>query len=593
MKCGIEIHQRLCTEEKLFCKCNNALAENAHSGTVERKMRAVVGELGKVDPAAAFEASTNKTFVYQYFDSASCLVELDEAPPREVNKQALDMVLGIAKALNATVVDEVYVMRKQVVDGSATSGFQRTSLIAINGYLQTSQGKVEIPTVCLEEESSGIVDKTGEKVIYRVDRLGMPLIEIATAPTIKNGSHCREVAEKIGMLLRASGVAARGIGSIRQDLNVSVEGGARVEIKGAQELADVEALVENEAKRQEELKKLKGKGIASNEFAVKNASSIFSHVKTPFITKALDEGKVALACKVAKAKGVLGREILPSHRVGTEASDYAKAKAGVKGIIHSDEDPSKYGATQSEWNALSDYLDCSEGDGWIACVESGEVARNALCAAFEKLASYDAGLPKETRRAEGVISKYMRPLPGSARMYPETDVPPVKITEEMLAKIKKPETFEEKIARFEKMGLGKDLAEKAARSPEAQTFEKLAKKHDSTLVAVTLLETVKTLKRDGVKEPTEKQISETLDLYAQKQITKAAISEVLKKSVQENKPPLKVITEHGLSRKTGSELKKLVDNALSTTPDKNAAFAKIMREHRLVVDAGELKEELG
>ncbi len=583
MKCGLEVHQRLSTAKKLFCECENGLAEIAPAGSVERTMRAVVGESGLIDPAAAFEASKNKRFEYQFFERNSCLIELDEEPPRQINQQALEMALSVSKALNAKIVDEVYVMRKQVVDGSATSGFQRTALIATNGVLETTLGKVGIPTICVEEESSGIVEK-GEKTVYRLDRLGIPLIEIATDASIKTGAQAREVAEKIGLLLRASGFASRGIGSIRQDVNVSIEGGSRVEIKGAQELNDVRELVENEARRQEHLKKLKGTGIAINKFSTRSVTQTFNHLTSPFIKKAIEQGKVAMAARVQNAGHKLGQEIWPGHRLGTEASDYAKSKTGVKGIIHSDEDPAKYGASKSEWLALSDLLECGEKDAWIACVEEETLAVNALSAAHEKLAAYNTGVPNETRRSEGAISRYMRPLPGSSRMYPETDVMPVKITEEMLSKIKKPESFEDKVKRFEALGLSKDLAEKTARSAESNLFEKLAKKTEATLVSVTLLETVKSLNRDGFN-PNPKQIEDALLLYSQKQLAKPAIAEALKCMSQGK-------TYVHLKMVTGQELKKLAEKYSAKNVDSKGAFSAIMRDCRLLVDANELKEVL-
>jgi len=259
-KCGLEIHQQLDTH-KLFCSCPSLVNDkNKPDIIVKRKLRAVAGELGKIDEAAKFEMEKDKTFIYEACSSSSCLVELDEEPPHEVNKEALRIALQIAKMLNAKIVDEIHFMRKTVIDGSNTTGFQRTALIAYNGFIETSKGRVKIETICLEEEAAKKIKQTDKETYYRLDRLGVPLVEIATSSNIKDPEHCKEVAEKIGLVLRSTKVK-RGIGTIRQDVNISIKNGARIEIKGFQDLKSIPKIIENEVKRQLKLikqgKKLK------------------------------------------------------------------------------------------------------------------------------------------------------------------------------------------------------------------------------------------------------------------------------------------------------------------------------------------------
>ncbi len=264
-KCGIEIHQQLETH-KLFCSCPSIVHDNNPDIIVKRKLRAVAGETGEVDLAAAYEQSKNKTFVYEACSTSSCLVELDEEPPHNVNKEALDIVLEIALLLNAKILDQIQIMRKTVIDGSNVSGFQRTMLVAVNGYINTSKGKVRIPTICLEEEAAKKIETGNNFVKYRLDRLGIALVEIGTAPDIKSPEHAKEVAETLGMILRSTGKVKRGIGSIRQDVNVSISKGSRVEIKGFQDLKSIPLVIENEVKRQlksvvkEEVRKAKPDG---------------------------------------------------------------------------------------------------------------------------------------------------------------------------------------------------------------------------------------------------------------------------------------------------------------------------------------------
>ncbi|MDP6294354.1 MAG: Glu-tRNA(Gln) amidotransferase subunit GatE, partial [Candidatus Woesearchaeota archaeon] len=251
MKCGIEIHQEL-EGKKLFCQCPTQLNDDPPESTFVRKLRAVKGETEEVDVAAAHEQKKDKEFVYEFLEDNACLVEMDEAPPRQLNQEALETSITISRLLNCTIVDAAQVMRKTVVDGSNTSGFQRTSLIGRNGWIEVDGKKIGIQTVVLEEDAARIIDTKDKTTHYRLDRLGIPLLEIATDPDITSPKQCKAVAEAIGSLLRSVKVK-RGIGTIRQDINVSIPGGARVEIKGAQDLSKVTDLCNNEISRQQGL----------------------------------------------------------------------------------------------------------------------------------------------------------------------------------------------------------------------------------------------------------------------------------------------------------------------------------------------------
>ncbi|MCK4928753.1 MAG: Glu-tRNA(Gln) amidotransferase subunit GatE, partial [Methanosarcinales archaeon] len=223
---GLEIHQQLDTEEKLFCGCPTTLRDTADSNfEFFRYLRPTRSEMGEVDRAAAEEAMVTRRFIYKAYGT-TCLVENDEEPPRELNREALDITLQIAKMLNMRVFDEIHTMRKIVIDGSNTSGFQRTALASTGGYMETSQGNVGIGVLCLEEEAAKKVEDKGDSVIYSLDRLGIPLVEIGTEPDIVSPAHARETAELIGMLLRSTGSVKRGLGTIRQDVNISIARGA-------------------------------------------------------------------------------------------------------------------------------------------------------------------------------------------------------------------------------------------------------------------------------------------------------------------------------------------------------------------------------
>ena len=256
-KCGLEVHQQLETK-KLFCDCPSLVNDiNKPDLIVKRRLRASMGELGKIDEAAKFEQSKNKEFIYEACSTSSCLVELDEEPIKPINYEALDLALEVASLLNAKIVDEIHVMRKVVSDGSNVSGFQRTMLVAIDGYIETTKGKVGIATICLEEEAAKRIKEDETSVTYRLDRLGVPLLEIATKPEIIDNEHAKEVASIIGMILRSTAKVKRGIGSIRQDINLSIRNHSRIELKGFQDLRNIPVVVEKEIERQLKDKPLK------------------------------------------------------------------------------------------------------------------------------------------------------------------------------------------------------------------------------------------------------------------------------------------------------------------------------------------------
>jgi len=255
LKSGIEIHQQLDTK-KLFCNCPSLLRQDEPDYKIERKLHVVAGETGEVDVAVKYEASKERNFEYEAYNDNNCLVELDEEPPHLINEEALKIVLQISLLLNCEIIPYTQIMRKTVIDGSNVSGFQRTLLIARNGWIETQEGKIGIQSICLEEDAARIISQGKDKVVYRLDRLGIPLVEIATNPDIKNAKQAMEVALKLGDILRACKVK-RGLGTIRQDVNLSVsldgKQGERIEIKGVQEPKLIEKTIEVESRRQEKL----------------------------------------------------------------------------------------------------------------------------------------------------------------------------------------------------------------------------------------------------------------------------------------------------------------------------------------------------
>ena len=522
LKAGIEIHQQLDTAEKLFCRCPTRLRDiSERTGEFYRYLRATESELGEIDQAAREEMKLVRKFCYYTYDSV-CLAEHDEEPPTPMNPEALDVCLTLAKMLDMTPVEQVHTMRKLVIDGSNTSGFQRTALVALSGALP---GGCQVETICLEEEAAQRVE--GET--FSLDRLGIPLVEITTTPCMHTPEAVQEVAAHIGMVLRSTGRVKRGLGTIRQDINVSIADGARVEIKGVQELALIAEVVRREVERQVALiaiaDELRERD-ARVDHTVIDATALFADTKSAILKKA----KVVLAVRLSGFAGLVGREIQPGRRLGSEMSDYAK-KCGVGGIFHTDELPA-YGVTADEVARLREFVSAAEEDCVVIVAASRE---RAGCAAEQVILRAEmafSGVPEETRKMlEEGSSAYMRPLPGAARMYPETDVFPVVIDEELWGGIEIPELLTDRAARFvREFGLDEALARQVAFSERLALFEEaVAAGVRPTLAARTLLATCRELARDGVDidRVSEEEILTLLSAIEAGKAAKEAIPDLL------------------------------------------------------------------
>lgn len=450
LRVGLEIHQQLNTKRKLFCHCSTELRTEDPEFEIKRRLRPSFSEKGKIDQAALAEVKKGLTFVYQGYDSV-CLVELDEEPPHPLCEEAVDTGIEVALMLKAHTVNEIHTMRKIVIDGSNTSGFQRTVLLATSGTLTMEGKQYNIPTICLEEDAARAIEMRGTEKVYRLDRLGIPLVEVATGPDIETPAEARKIALALGQILRATKSVKRGLGTIREDINISIKDGARCEIKGVQELDLIAVYVEREVERQKNLidisKELEKRN-ASVTRDIKDLTSLFSNTKAKIISKALKKGRV-MAVKLPGFSKLVGKEIQPGRRLGTEFSDRAKV-VGVGGIFHSDELPN-YGITQEEVESVKNALEMTDEDAFVLVADEKEKAERALQEVLTRAEEALQGVPEETREPlpDG-NTKYARPLPGAERMYPETDIPSFVITEERIKEIEShlPELPHMKMRRF-------------------------------------------------------------------------------------------------------------------------------------------------
>ena len=457
LRVGLEIHAQLDTG-KLFCHCPSDLVDT-HDAAIIRRLRPTMSELGEIDPAAREEFKKGVMHEYRASLGHACLVYADEEPPHDPNPEAVHTLLQIALLLDAVVVDSIHFMRKIVIDGSNVSGFQRTALVALDGVAHSAYGTVRIPTICLEEDAARLVETKGQTRVWNIDRLGTPLVEIATDPSMHHPRQARDVALFLGQAMKATRRLKRGIGTIRQDVNISIAGGARVEVKGVQELALIEDCVEREVERQVALLSLRDelvkRGVGGVACDIVDLSDLFSGTACSII-----KGGV-FGMRLAGFGGLPGREVQPGRRFGTELADYAKAY--VRGIFHSDELP-RYGITQAEVDAVRERLGVGLSDAFVLVAEKKGVAKKALEAVAYRARLALEGVPNETRRPlpDG-NTQFMRPLPGKSRMYPETDVYPIRVTPERLAAVRAslPELPAETVRRLaDTYGIATETAER-------------------------------------------------------------------------------------------------------------------------------------
>jgi glutamyl-tRNA(Gln) amidotransferase subunit E len=571
LRVGLEIHQELNTD-KLFCRCPSVLREERAPLLVRRRLHLSQSELGETDRAALLEVSREREFRYQVYPDTLCLVELDEEPPHPLNEEALEAALIFSLMVEAKPVDEIHVMRKIVVDGSNTSGFQRTALIATDGRLRTEKGVFHLPTICLEEDAARKVGEGEGYVEYRLDRLGVPLLEVATAPEFSDPQTPREVALRLGLLLRATGRVKRGLGTIRQDLNISISGGSRQEIKGVQELDLIPAVIEREVQRQLALleirEELRRRGAGGVERRFVDVSHLFRGTRSKLLRGALERGERVVALRLPKFAGLLGREVQPGRRFGTELSDRARVEGGVGGILHTDELPG-YGISEEEVEGLRRETGAGEEDAVVMVVGPEERCGRALEAVARRAEEALLGVPAETRRAlpDG-NTEFMRPLPGAERMYPETDIPPLPLTPERLSSLRLPEPPErvrERLVR--EYGLPAEVAERLLLSGAVEAFERLVRGSgaQARLVAFTLLETLVSLRREGVRVEGigEEFMLGALREVASGRVAKEALPELLRKGA-EGKGVEEAMAELGLERVGPEELEERVREVVSS-----------------------------
>jgi len=467
--------------------------------------------MGSYDQAALFESKKIRTVKYLSSRNSNCLIESDEEPPEMVNAEALELVLTISLALHCTIEDELHVMRKIVIDGSNTTGFQRTILVARNGFLDVEGIRVGIQSICLEEDAARIInevkDDDDESKIFALDRLGVPLIEVALEPISNTPVFVTNVAQTIGRLLRATKKVTRGLGSIRQDVNISTKGGAVVEVKGVQQLSQLALVIEYETKRQDGLnqiaKELKDRKIDESKFldSITDVTDFMKLSTSKIVKKILSGDSRFMGFVLRGFRGILSFEPYPEIRLGRELGEVAKSY-GIGGIFHSDELPN-YGISSEDVESLSSILKINKNDAFILIGGPSVLLKSVISELSNRIRKAFSGVVAETRsvRLDGV-TVFSRPRPGSSRMYPETDIPYISIDENRLEELSKniPRPWNEVIDQIcKKYVINRTLAENIFDSQYFSLFENIVS-HTSinpSFIISKLTEDLVSLEREG------------------------------------------------------------------------------------------------
>ncbi len=598
--CGLEFHQQVLAPyderpisqkhgSKLFCNCPAILRDEDPDFTITRRLRPVSGETGDIDVSAQFEKMKQAETIYEAYHDTTCLVELDEEPIMPINKEALFRTLAMAKKLfGLNLVDEIYVSRKTIIDGSNTSGFQRTALIGYTSpesFIEVNGKKISIYQANLEEDSAKNMGRIGTARKFRVDRLGIPLIEIATGPDLRSPEEALATAKRIGELLRTTGFVKRGQGTIRQDLNVSIKRGTRIEIKGVSELELLPIYIKNEAIRQVRMldlvAELKNRGFNNDDIErIKpmDVTKLYKKCNAKFVKKAIKNKQKVIGTVLPKMNGIIKYELQTNYRLGTEFSEIAKVTSGVGGILHSDELP-KFGISEDEVNETRQELGAGENDGFMIIITSksqGYRAIEAIKTTINMWLQSESLIPEvRAPRADGTTG-YLRPLPGKARMYPETDIKPIYLTDELRKKIDDLvfEMPEDRVKRYiEELHLSEELANQLAIHPQNKLFEELVQSHNisANLVAHTLLSTLKDLKRKGynISKISDEDLHEIMEAVASDKISKGSIEQLLI-SISESKKEISVdkhIKKLGLVKIDDTKIREIIVNTIEKYPE--------------------------
>jgi glutamyl-tRNA(Gln) amidotransferase subunit E len=505
-------------------------------------MRPTLSELGEYDGTALMEFKTKKNVIYQLYNDTVCTYEMDDTPPFHLNHQALDIALEIALLLNYSIVDEIHISRKQYLDGSIPTGFQRTGIVGVEGWIPYKDRKIRLIQLGLEEDACREISDVGHQITFKTDRLSIPLVEVVTHPDIQTPSEAGDVARLIGRLLRSTGKVRRGLGSVRQDVNVSITGSTRIELKGVPKLQYIPRAVAHEARRQKALlsirDELRLRGITDKTFQSeqKDVTVLLKHSKSKWLKAVLkSKGKIH-GIVLHGFGGILDIPTQSGRSFSDEIAGRVRVIAclDVMPNIVSSTHFRQFGLTAKEITSIETVFHVKPTDAIILVWGIEDDVKTAIKEIKIRAVEATVGVPSETRQVfpDGT-NDFERILPGPNRMYPDTDTPPTPISEKSLEIIKKgmPEPLWKTEKRLAALGLPPSIVTSLSISRNLKVFDRIVDtlKLNPMLVSMNLEATLKSLYRKG-KHPellSDETLYQVFKLYGEKKCSKEAIPTIL------------------------------------------------------------------
>ncbi len=541
LKVGLEVHQQLLTSRKLFCRCPAGRYGPEYDAEILRHMRPTLSELGEYDGTALMEKKTRKNIYYRIHRDSVCTYEFDDTPPFFIDDEALDIALQICQLLRLNIVGELHIARKQYLDGSIPTGFQRTGILGVDGVIPFGEREIRIRQLSIEEDACREVSDIGHERIYLTDRLGMPLIETVTEPDMHTPQEAAAVGQILRRLVRSTGKVRTGYGAGRQDVNVSVRGGTRVEIKGTPQIWRNPHLIYNEARRQCSLlhirNELKSRGVTPDTFehAIEDVTRIVAQSSFEPIRSALTAGE-RVSCVLLRGFGALLREPTQEHTTfAKEFSDRARVIACLSkqpNLIHSDA-PSE-SLSGREWKDLRRKMRAHHGDTLVLVWGSADDVNTASKEIVIRAREAAEGIPSDTRQAlKDGTNGFERVLPGADRMYPDTDLPPLAITQDRLERLAAdlPEFIWEREARYRSLDVPEHTFSDLCAPRRTKLFDRITGelKVDGKFAAIVLVERLKGMRRAGLKVDllSDEEIYAVFKAYTEKRLSRQGVLELL------------------------------------------------------------------
>ena len=465
-KGGLETHQQLGTTGKLFCRCPARIRNDKHNQELLRHMRPTLSEFGEYDGTALMEFKTKKQVHYLLYNDSVCTYEMDDTPPFQTNPEAVNTALQLAMMFNMSLVDELHITRKQYLDGSIPTGFQRTAIVGVNGVIPFLGRDLHFIQMSLEEDACREVSDIGHHVVFRTDRLSIPLVEPVTAPELLTPLEMALAAKLVGETMRSTHLVRRGIGSVRQDVNVSIKGGTRIEIKGVPRISFIEPLSRIEAYRQKALLDLRHELRHSNL-----EPGLYKPSFKVLPTEDAADGKKTALMTLSGFRRYLNYPTQPGKTFLDEL------RGRVRVIACLEDQPFVEEADQ----ALRMEMQLTDED--TAVLFTGPDA-DLITAAKEiciRIQEAFQGIPPETRQARiDGTTDFERILPGADRMYPDTDLPPQPIPPDTFTKLEKllPMKPWERRVVYKRLGLSEHLMDRLLNLELCDLFDSLIKKVD-------------------------------------------------------------------------------------------------------------------